>query len=341
MKPPRLYRRLASGHKFGFVSGGRISLHAAADHLLLRSSTVFMENYHRFYFADIEAITVRQTTRGIFWNVALGLGLFVCLAVIRVKPGLHWFSGIFAGIFALLLILNISLGTTCVTQLQTRVQTRALPIRRVRKALRVVDRLFQNIAAAQAQIALAAPLETQVQPLAPVIQPPRSSVPPPLPGEKPVTRGRWLHAAVFAILALSGAVAIWAGLQPSAPLRYAACAALLANLPVGIVVLVLQRRYRLPARPGVFVWISVIGHSIVLPIAYFVFSTIHTVQTTRKDGPPPNPFATQVVPLGAFGDLPGFNAMLWICGAFCAAVALLGCFAILTQRGRMEAAGAA
>lgn len=336
MKAPRLYRRLAS--KFGIVSGG--SLHAAADHLLLRSSTVFMETYHRFYFADIEAIAVRQTTRGIFWNVALGLGLFVCLAIIRVKPGPHWVSGAFAGIFALLLILNVSLGTTCVTQLQTRVQTRALPIRRVRKALRVVDRLFQNIAAAQAQIVLAAPVETQVQPLAPVIQSPRSSGPPPLPGEKPVSRGRWLHAAVFSVLALSGALAIWAGLQHSAPLRYAACAALLANLPVGIVALVQQRRFRLPPRPGVFVWISVIGHSIVLPIAYFVFSTIHAVQMTRKGGPPPNPFATQVVPLSAFGDLPGFDTMLWISGAFCVVVALLGGFAILASRGRMEPAGA-
>lgn len=341
MKTPRLYRRLASGHKFGIASGGRISLHAAADHLLLRSSTVFMENYHRFYFADIEAITVRQTTRGIFWNVAFGLGLFVCLAIIRVKPAPHWVSGIVAGIFALLLTLNISLGTTCVTQLQTRVQTRVLPIRRVRKAFRVVDRLFQNITAAQAHVAQAAPVETQVQPLAPVIQPGRSSVPPPLPGEKPVTRGRWLHAAVFAVLALSGAIAIWAGLQHSAPLRYAACAALLANFPLGIVALVQQRRYRLPPRPGVFVWISVIEHSIVLPIAYFVFSTIHAVQMTKKDGPPPNPFATQMVPLSAFGDLPGFDAMLWISGAFCVVLALLGGFAILASRGRMVPEGAA
>lgn len=298
-----------------------------------------MENYHRFYFADIEAITVRQTTRGIFWNVALSLGLFVCLAIIRVKPGPHWVSGAFAGIFALLLILNISLGTTCVTQLQTRVQTRALPIRRVRKALRVVDRIFQSIQAAQAEIALAAPVETQILPLAPVIQAPRSSVPPPLLGEKPVNRGRWLHGVVFSALALCGAVAIWAGLQHSAPLRSAACAALLANLLIGIVALVPQRRYRLPHRPGVVVWISVIGHSIVLPMTYFVFSTIHAVQMTRPGIPPANPFAMQV-PLSAFGDLPGFDIVLWICGAFCVVLALIGGFATLATRGRMEPAEA-
>lgn len=339
MKAPHLYQRLASGHKFGVTNGGRISLHAAADHLLLRSSSIFVETYHRFYFADIEAITVRQTIRSIFWNIALGLGVFVCLAIIWVKPGPHWVSGVFAGIFALLLILNISLGTTCVTQLQTRVQTRALPIRRVRKALRVVDRIFQNIEAAQAQIALAAPVGTQALPLAPVIQAPRSSVPPPLPGEKPVNRGRWLHGAVFSVLAVGGSVAIWAGLQPSMPLRYAACAALLANLLIGIVALVQQRRYRLPSRPGVFVWISVIGHSIVLPVTYFVFSTGAAVQMTGKGHQPANPFAVQA-PLTALWDVPGFGVVLWICGAVCVVVALLGGFAILATRGRMEPAEA-
>lgn len=336
MKAPRLYRRLASAHKFGFASG---SLHAAADHVLLRSSSVFVETYHRFYFADIEAITVRQTTRGIFWNVALGLGLFVCLAIIGVKPGPHWVSGAFAGIFALLLTLNISLGTTCVTKLQTRVQTRVLPIRRVRKALRVVDRIFQNIEAAQAQIALAAPVETQTLPLAPVFQAPGSSIPPPLPGEKPVNRGRWLHGAVFSVFALGGAVAILAGLQHSAPLRYAAYAALLTNLLIGIVALVQQRRYRLAPRPGVVIWISVIAHSIVLPMTYFVFSTVYAFQMATKGNPPANPFAMQV-PLGAFGDLPGFDVVLWIFGAVCVVLALFGGFAILATRGQMEPAEA-
>lgn len=339
MKAPRLYRRLASARKFGVASGGWISLHAAADHLLLRSSSGFVETYHRFYFADIESITVRQTNRGIFWNIGLGLGLFVCLAIIWVKPGPHWVSGAFAGILALLLILNISLGTTCVTQLQTRVQTRTLPIRRVRKALRVIDRLLKNIEAAQAEIALATPVEIQAQPLAPVIQAPRSSVPPPLPGEKPISRGRWIHAAVFIVLAQSGVLAIWAGLQHSASLRYAAYAAFLTNLLVGIIALVKQRHDRLPLRPGVVVWISVIGHSIVLPVTYFVFSSIYTFRMASKSGPAAAPLTMQA-PLSAFGDLPGFDAVLWIFGVFCVVLALLGGFAILATRGRMEPAGA-
>jgi len=339
MKSPRLYRKLASARKMGFASGGWISLHAAADHLLLRSSSGFVETYHRFYFTDVEAVTVRHTARGFYWNVALSVGLFVSLAVMLAKPPPHVASGAFAGFFTLLLILNISLGATCVTQLQTRVQTRVLPIRRVRKALRVVDRLFKTIEGAQAHIALAAPVEIPVQAFAPVTPAARFSVPPPLPGEKPVSRGSWLHVVVFTLLLLSGAIAIVAGLQRSAPLRYSACAALLANLVIGIVALVQQRRYRLPSRPGVIVWISVMAHSLVLPTAYFAFSMIHSLEMANEMAkrPPVAPLPMQVS-LSALGDLPGFDTMLWVCGVFCTLLAGVGYFAMLATRGRTEPA---
>lgn len=337
MKSPRLYRRLSSAHKMGFATGGWISLYAAADHLLLRTSSGFLETYRRFYFADIEAITVRHTLRGLFWNVALGFGLFVSLVIMWQQPPPHIFSVFFAGFFALLLILNVSFGATCVTQLQTRVQTRALPIRRVRKALRVVDRLFRPIEDAQAQIAVAAPIETQGQPLASVMPAARLSVPPPLPGENPARRGSWLHAAVFALLLLTGAIAIVAGLQHSALLRNTACAALLANLPLGIVALVQQRRYRLPSRPGVIAWISVIAHSFLIPTFYFVFSFMHAVEMTKTGGPPPAPLTMQL-PLSDIGNLPSFDRVLWIWGLFCAVLALIGFFAMLPARGQMEPA---
>jgi hypothetical protein len=337
MKSPRLYRKVASSHKMGVATGGWISLYTAADHLLLRTSSGFLENYRRFYFADIEAITVRRTARGLYWNVVLVIGLLVSLVVMWENQAPHVATGAFAGFFVFLLILNVAFGATCVTQLQTRVQSRALPIRRVRKALRVVDRLFKRIEDAQAQIAVAAPIETQGQPLASVMPAARLSVPPPLPGENPARRGSWLHAAVFALLLLTGAIAIVAGLQHSAPLRNTACAALLANLPLGIVALVQQRRYRLPSRPGVIVWISVIAHSFLIPTFYFVFSFMHAVEMTKTGGPPPAPLTMQL-PLSDIGNLPSFDRVLWIWGLFCAVLALIGLFAMLPARERMESA---
>src|SRR5688572_11648215 len=161
MKSPRLYRRLASTRSFAFAAGGLMSLYAATDHLLLRVSSGFVESYRRFYFADIEAITVRTTARRMIWNIVHGIGLLVSLMVIWLSSPPHFVSAFFAALFGLLLIWNNALGKTCATRLQTRVQKRDLPIRRLRKALRVIDQLSSKIQMAQAQVALATPPQTE------------------------------------------------------------------------------------------------------------------------------------------------------------------------------------
>jgi hypothetical protein len=129
---------------------------------------------------------------------------------------------------------------------------------------------------------------------------------------------------------LNGALAIWAGLQHTPPLRYSACAALFINLPVAIVALVLQRRFRLPQRPGIVVWISLIAHAIALPAIYFVYSMIYTLQTVAAAGPgaPPPPLTMQM-PLSALGNLPGFDTVLLVSGLFGVGLAVAGCYAML------------
>src|SRR5688500_6167698 len=161
MKSPRLYRRIAATRSFAFAAGGMTSLYAATDHLLLRVTSGFVETYRRFYFADIEAITVHTTMRRMVWSFMHGVALLASLLAILLSGSPHFVSGFFAGLFALLLIWNIALGKTCATQLQTRVQKRKLPIRRLRKALRVIDQLSSKIETAQAEIALATPAQTE------------------------------------------------------------------------------------------------------------------------------------------------------------------------------------
>lgn len=312
-----------------------MSLYAAADHLLLRVSSGFVETYRRFYFVDIEAITVRTTVRGIVWNVVLGLGLCASVGVMPMNPGPHVVSGFFAVIFTLLLILNIALGKTCATQLQTRVQKRALPLRRLRKALRVVAQLSGKIEMAQAEIALATPAQTQSPAQTPVIAVPASSMPPPLPGEKPVAGRGWLHAVVFAFLMLGGAIEIWAGLQHTASLRYWACGALVFNLLVGIPGLLLQRRFRLARRPSIVTWISFIAHAVALPAIYFVYSMVYAFQLVQTSGPRASPFTMQM-PLSALADLPGFDTMLLLAGLFSVVLALAGYFAMILSPWRIN-----
>ncbi len=337
MKSPRLYRRLASTRSFAFAAGGLMSLYAATDHLLLRVSSGFVESYRRFYFADIEAITVHTTMRRMVWNFMHGVGLLASLMTILLSGPPHFVSGFFAGLFALLLVWNIALGKTCAMQLQTRVQKRALPIRRLRKALRVVDQLSSQIKAAQAEVALATPAQTKAAAVASISSAATSAEPPLLPGEKPVSGRGWLHAVVFTALLLGGAIQIGAGLQHTNWLRYSACAALFVNLLVGIFGLLVQRRFRLWRGPSIVVWISFIAHALALPSIYFVYSMIYSFQkvTAAGSNAPPSPFSMQM-PLSALGDLPGFDAVLLANGIFCVALALAGYFAMLLSPWRVK-----
>ena len=317
-----------------------MSLHAAADHLLLRVSSGFVETYRRFYFADIEAITVRTTVRRTIWNCVHGVGLLVSLLTIWLASPPHFVAGFFAGLFALLLIWNTALGKTCATQLQTRVQKRELPLRRLRKALRVIDQLSSKIETAQAEIAIATSPRTEAVAV-PVSSAPALSEPPLLPGEQPAGGRGWLHAVVFAVLLLGGAVEIAAGLQHTNWLRYSACAALFLNLLVGIFGLLLQRRFRLWRRPGIVVWISFVAHALALPTIYFVYSMVYAIQTTAaaaKSSAPPSPFTMQL-PLSALGTLPGFDTVLLVSGIFSVVVALAGYFAMLLSPWRVKLDG--
>ena len=337
MKSPRLYRRLASTRRFAFAAGGMMSLYAATDHLLLRVSSGFVETYRRFYFADIEAITVRTTVRRTVWNFGHGIGLLVSLLTIWLSGPPHFVAGFFAGLFAALLIWNIALGKTCATQLQTRVQKRELPIRRLRKALRVVDQLSSKIELAQAEIALATSSQTEAVAV-PGRSAPAPSEPPLLPGEKPVSGRGWLHAAVFAALLLGGVIEISAGLQHTNWWRYSACAALFLNFLVGIFGLLLQRRFRLWRRPSVVVWISFIAHALALPTIYLVYAMIYSFQmasAAANSNAPTSPFSMQM-PLSALGTLPGFDRVLLVGGIFCVVLALAGYFAMLLSPWRMK-----
>jgi len=149
------YRRLTrlrrrSGRFFeGLVSYS--SLWLGKDHLLSIDSNRLAEDYKRFYFRDIEAITIVKTRRREIWNLVL---LFLLLL-----SGAFFLNGSTAGgVSALIvgpfLLLNNALGPTCTVYLRTAVQLEQLPslsrLRRAHKTLAVVRPL---IAAAQGQLA--------------------------------------------------------------------------------------------------------------------------------------------------------------------------------------------
>jgi hypothetical protein len=147
-RAPNPYRRLPGTGSGVFET---VRLYLAADHLLQVSSSGFTESYRRFYFRDIQSITLRKSMHGKVWNVIWVLIAFLLVVIAQEESGAArfvWWS--VAGIFVLLLALNILRGPTCVCQIRTAVQTRPLPsLNRLRRASRVLAQLKPLIAATQ------------------------------------------------------------------------------------------------------------------------------------------------------------------------------------------------
>jgi hypothetical protein len=137
----------------------RQSLWLAQDHLLSIRSNRFVEEYRRFYFRDIQAVTIRKTRRREFWNVVLSLVLLLCLGFFIARMVQFGFSSdlwpwfVLLGFVGLPLLFNNLRGPTCTCYMRTAVQVEELPsMNRLRKAQKILARIRPLIAAAQGEL---------------------------------------------------------------------------------------------------------------------------------------------------------------------------------------------
>jgi hypothetical protein len=148
----KVYRRL-SGKTSGFLSYSRLWL--GPDHLLFVRTTFFSEEYKRFYFRDIQAVVMRRTERREILNAVLACTT-ISFGVLAVFTNSGWqaFWVMMAGILFFALLVSWLRGPTCVFHLRTAVQTEELsPLKRVRAARKVIERLRPNIEQAQGPLA--------------------------------------------------------------------------------------------------------------------------------------------------------------------------------------------
>lgn len=148
----RLYKKLPGAGR-SFLSIVTNQLFLGQDHLLKVESTRVSEKYRRFYFSDIQGLSV-QKTRGA--AVATGMLLLIAALVAagalaaREEPGeMYALAGV-AGFFLIIGLVNLVFGPSCRTKLFTAVSSEDLPsINRLRSARQVVRRLAPMIEAAQ------------------------------------------------------------------------------------------------------------------------------------------------------------------------------------------------
>ncbi len=157
-RKPKEYQRLPGrGARAGLAIYSRTSLWLGSDHLLAANWQGYSEEYKRFYYRDIQAVTLRRTYRASVISLVLLLviiGISVLAAFVeRESPG-AWIGFSFPiGFFVLLLIANVVRGPSCRAQLRTAVHTEDLPsLNRVRVARKVLARLQPFLVAAQGEV---------------------------------------------------------------------------------------------------------------------------------------------------------------------------------------------
>lgn len=153
------YQRLTRARArsvFAVVFQSRSSLWLGPDHLLGVDTNGYSETYKRFYFRDIQAVTIQESPRQNTWNAILMLPVVISLVFLIIswlepnKTASLVVWSILAVLVTVPFVLNNLLGATCVCQLRTAVQIEALPsLCRVRQTRKVLAKIRPLIAAAQ------------------------------------------------------------------------------------------------------------------------------------------------------------------------------------------------
>lgn len=135
------YRKIL---RFKGTPFGRSGVFAGDDHLLLVNSTGYAEDYRRFFYNEIEAVTARRTHRR--RNIALVAGAFFLLCVIPL-PWMRDPEGIgvlvfFAFFPFVILIWNQLLGPTVQCAIRTSASLQIIPtVTRLRTYWKFLERI--------------------------------------------------------------------------------------------------------------------------------------------------------------------------------------------------------
>jgi hypothetical protein len=269
----RRYRRLP-GRPFSAVS--RDSLWLAEDHLLSVQSNRFSETYRRYYFRDIQAVTIQRTGPISPWTYAAG-----AVAAAFLAPGLlfefqstfFWISG---GLFLAITLALIGLGPTCACHIQTAVSRDRLGslrwIRTAEKALSILQPAIETVQGAMTPELAALPSEPP--PLhAPAIQPPS------LPAAKQPETG-WGYEFLFVVLLLD-CLQSYLGLSHKGTAMDVAGWTLLITEIICIAWLIIrQRRFEVPGSVRVMVILALVVAAGFTYTAYM----LTTLATQLKPG---------------------------------------------------------
>lgn len=204
-EPPLYQTRLARRKT---VLGGS-SLWLGPDHVLLVRSRRFQEEYKRFYFREIRALTVQDLSSAsiLKWWDLIAAVIILLLFMFTVHG---WRSATAVGVLLLVYAVTVLRRPTCQCYLYTAVSREALPpLTRVKQAERVLEQLRPVIEEAQRDMP---PPSLEQLEQTDTVQARHSSegVLPPLS-----QRSLALYAGLFSLLAVDAGVNLYSSHHPS------------------------------------------------------------------------------------------------------------------------------
>jgi len=257
MKTPPAYNPLT---RRAYGPAGRYRLYLGADHLLHVHEEYFAERYQRFYFSDIQAISIQRTqTREVITllHLLVLIATALVLSVMLLYRAPREFVIIIASIFGLVLttaLINHLLGPSCACTLQTAVGTEQLyAVNRFRAARRVLARIRPLIEAVQG------PFNPGDLPEMPPVLASTVQQPPPVPATRALKHctGR-AHWALAALLALDLAASLADLYKPMTGALETAYSLLMLFSILGalLAALVTQSHSDLPGQAKLLTWTS-------------------------------------------------------------------------------------
>ena len=267
-------------------SSAHSSLWLGPDHLLSLDRIWMNEEYKRFYFRDIQSITVEKTKRALVSSVALGVStvgagltffaLFERSDSTETRTAWLILGGVIVGILLIAFVLNLLRGPSCVCRLRTAVQTEVLPslgrLRAARKALAILQPLIeQTQGMLEAAELKELPSERAEAPQSAALPHPVTGRPPPRPARR---ESGYVHLAFYIVLLLDAADGLYSIANPAWHLyEPLAAALLLAPIALSIAALVRQRETSLPPGLQNTTTVSFIAMAI-MDLVFIVYLTI-------------------------------------------------------------------
>ena len=149
------YKKI-SPRKSDFVSHSRLWL--GKDHLLVVREIGYTDEYKRFYFSDIQSITMLKTRSYFVFSILFAIPLVLFSVLFGMGEGLVWEnvpSLVFTLFFFVLLVVHLLRGPTCKCWIRTSVNNEVLTmIRRDRAFIKLIKRVDPLIQAAQGSFSI-------------------------------------------------------------------------------------------------------------------------------------------------------------------------------------------